>query len=98
MMITTQQTSYKMQKYYFVIVTTTADRLWYDKEGLHRLFKVWFRKKTTSWMSYDEWYEYLENVLDLIAHIWGRRYDSERRHNDQVPYYDLPYCQIDYLF
>ncbi len=89
---------WSMQRYYWVIVTTTADRLWYDKDGLHKMFKVWFHKKTTSWMPYDEWYEYLENVLDLIAHIWGRRYDSEWYHYDNISYYDLPYCQIDYLF
>ena len=49
-------------------------------------------------MSYDEWYEYLENVLDFIAHFRGRRYDSDWYHNNEIPYYDLPYCQIDYLF
>lgn len=73
----------------------TADWLLFDKDWLHRMFKVWFKKKTTSWISYDEWYEYLENVLDFIAEVRGRRYDSDWYNNENISYYDLPYAMID---
>jgi len=48
-------------------------------------------------MSYDEWYEYLENVLYFIGEMWWRRYDSDWRHSDQVSFYDLPYCNLDFI-
>jgi len=85
----------KMRKYYFAIVTMTADWLILDKDGLHKMFKIGFKKKTTSNMSFDEWYEYLENVLDFIWEVRGRIYDSDRRHNEQVSFYDLPDCYLD---
>ncbi len=87
-----------MRKYYWAIVTMTADWLLFDKDWLHRMFRVWFKKKTTSWISYDEWYEYLENVLDFIAEIRGRRYDSDWYNYENISYYDLPYAMMDDYF
>ena len=46
-------------------------------------------------MSFDEWYEYLENVLDFIGEVWGRRYDSERYNYENISYYDMEYARID---
>jgi len=62
------------------------------------MFKIWFKKKTTSWISYDEWYEYLENVLDFIAEVRGRRYDSDWYNYENISYYDLPYAMMDDYF
>lgn len=87
-----------MRKYYWAIITMTADWLLFDKDWLHRMFRVWFKKKTTSWISYDEWYEYLENVLDFIAEIRGRRYDSDWYNYENISYYDLEYAKIDDYF
>lgn len=87
-----------MRKYYWAIITMTADRLLFDKDWLHRMFKIWFKKKTTSWISYDEWYEYLENVLDFIAEVRGRRYDSDWYNYENISYYDLPYAMMDDYF
>lgn len=88
-----------MQRYYRQIITTTSDRLMLDKEGLHKMFKIGFKKKTTSWMSHEERYTYLENILDFIAEVRWRRYDTDWRHNENIRYYDLEYAQIDdFLF
>lgn len=73
----------------------TANWLILDSDWLHKMFKIGYRKKTTSWMSYDEWYEYLENILDFIAEMWWRRYDSDWYKNENISYYDMPYAMID---
>jgi hypothetical protein len=88
----------QMQKYYRAVVTMTAERLLFDKDGLHNVFKVGYKKKTTSTMSHSERVEYLDNVIYFIAMYRGRVYDSDWRHHEQISYYDLPDALIDFNF
>lgn len=89
------QSVWRMRNYYRAVITSLSDRLWFDKDGVHKMFKIWFRKKTTSWMSHTEWYDYIENVLDFIQEVRGRRYDSEWYKYESISYYDMPYAMID---
>lgn len=59
------------------------------------MFKIGYHKKTTSWISYDEWVEYLDNVHYFIQEVFGRYYDTDRYKNENISYYDLPYAKID---
>lgn len=49
-------------------------------------------------MSYDERYEYLENIHYFIQEMRGRMYDTDRYKYESISYYDLPYAMIDDYF
>lgn len=85
----------QMQKYYFSILWELASIYIMDKDGLHRMMKIGFHKKTTTKMWYDEWYEYLDNVHFFIQEVRGIYFDTDRYFNEWVWYYILPYAMID---
>lgn len=88
----------KMRRYYFAILWELANIYIMDKDGLHRMMKIGFHKKTTTKMWYDEWYEYLDNVHYFIQEVRGIYFDVDRYHNENISYYILPYCKIDDYF
>jgi len=84
-----------MRRYYFAILWELANIYIMDKDGLHRMMKIGFHKKTTSTMWYDERYEYLDNVHYFIQEVRWIYFDVDRYHYENISYYILPYCMVD---
>lgn len=75
-----------MQKFYWAILWEVS--LWYpvSSDELHDMFKVWYKKQTTSWMSYDDRREYLENILYFIMCVFDQYYDSDGYKYDRISF------------
>lgn len=67
----------KMRSYYRAILSEVWLAYNLNKEDLHEMFKVGYDIKSTSKFTYDEWYEYIENIIYFIASIFSMLFDSE---------------------
>lgn len=76
----------KMRKYYFAVIWEVAQAHHINKEEIHEMLKVWYKIQSTTKLSYDEWYEYIENVLYFMACVLDMYFDVERFHTDSISY------------
>jgi len=67
----------KMRAFYFSMLWELAIAYNLNKEDLHEMFKVWYKIKSTAKLTYNEWFEYIENVIYFIACIFDALFDSE---------------------
>lgn len=75
-----------MQKYYRAILKEVSIVYWWDPDYIHELMKCWYHKKTTSWMSFDEWKDFLENVLLFMACVFDMMFDVNWYHEERISY------------
>ena len=76
----------QIRKYYFAILSEVAIAYNVNKEDLHLLFKVGYNIQSTTKLTYDEWYEYIENVLYFIMCIFNMYFDSTGYKIDNISY------------
>lgn len=48
-----------------------------NKNDLHCILKVWYKIKTTSNLSYNEWYDYVDKVHYFMAWVFDMYFDPD---------------------
>lgn len=67
----------KMQKYYFAVLWEVAIVYDLNKSDIHDMLKVWYKVESTTILSYEELYEYIEKVLYFVMCVFDMYFDSE---------------------
>lgn len=74
----------KMRKFYFAILSEVGIHYNLNHEDIHDLLKIGYKIKTTSNLNYDEWYEYLDNIIYFVMVVFNMSFDSEGYKKDWI--------------
>ena len=84
-----------MQRYYFAMLGEVGRYYSLNPSDLHEILKVGYKIKSTATLSYDEYYEYLDNVHYFIAEYRGLYFDPDYYKYEWLSYAVLPHCLMD---
>ncbi len=85
-----------MQKFYFAMLGEVGRHYNLNPSDLHDMMKCGYNKnKSTTKLSYEEYYEYLDNVHYFVAEWFGLYFDPDYYKYDNVSYVVLPHCLMD---
>ena len=75
-----------MQKRYRAMIGEVCNVYVLNPDEVHHMLKVWYKKKTTSNMSYDERIEYIDNIHYFFAVVFDMYFDTDRYKNEHISY------------